>query len=792
MRTHSVENRFIGIVFGALLIFAVPLFLLFLHLSSERDTRETLARGEIMLSANAKALGKPLWDFDIESVRKIASAIVSGKSVARVRVTDVSGQIDVTMPAQIAAGTGQTAHLSTDILYDSLDGQKKVGVVEMEIEQTPLLAGGSLQELYFIGIFAFTILVMFATAIIGNRLLIMKPLLRLTAAIEATRRLGSRHHVDWISNDEMGKLASNFNEMQTRLAQEEAGLRAAHEIATAIYNLTPAMLYSVSRNDQLTAVSDYWLLATGYRRDEVIGRSFLDFIERESRATYLERKRGDEAEVAGVTIKFRRAGGEIIDVLIRETMMHRADEAASLSVMTDVTRLKDAENRNLRQAITDHLTGLLNRQGFESALEACISAANSRNTEIACLFVDLDRFKWINDNLGHAAGDEVLRTVVSRLRAHLRPDDTIARLGGDEFAILIAGSKAEKTASMVAERIIQSLEEPIEIEGQIVSISASIGMAIYPHHATCGAELLQKSDIAMYARKRDGKNGIKVFDHGMEDAARNRAKIESHIEAGLKQDWFDAWLQPVYDINSGRIAGFEALMRLIHPVDGVIPPANIIQVAEETGAIRQIGEHIFEKAVSHLSTLSRHELFADAYVAVNISPLQFEPGLLERMSATLLRHGIPASRVTVEITEAVLMHHNPLIREIFDAMRLAGFRIALDDFGTGYSSLSYLHRFPVDIVKIDQSFTRSLTDEDSETRQKSRMLVEGINAISHQMNCKVIAEGIETVEQESILAHIGVDCGQGYLFSRPAPVEALIEKFISPPKSPQESRSNAA
>jgi predicted signal transduction protein with EAL and GGDEF domain len=365
------------------------------------------------------------------------------------------------------------------------------------------------------------------------------------------------------------------------------------------------------------------------------------------------------------------------------------------------------------------------------------------------------------------------------MRAQLRPSDTIARLGGDEFAILLSAAVAEKTGVEVSNRISHALEASFDIDGHVVNLSASIGIALYPEHADTGADLLQKSDLAMYARKRNGKNGARLFDPALANATRNRAKMESYVEAGLKEDWFAAYLQPILNLSTGRIAGLEALMRLVHPEHGIVPPSEIVHNAEETGAIVRIGDRIFEKAVAQLAALLTYDEFKDVYVSVNISPLQFEAGLPERMMATLMRHGVSPRNIVVEITEAVLMHHNPLVQQILEAFGNAGYRLALDDFGTGYSSLSYLHRFPVDIVKIDQSFIRSLTEDGEMARKKSRMLVEGINTISHQMNCLVVAEGVEKAEQRDILADMGVDAGQGYLFSRPVPVSGIIEKYAS-------------
>jgi diguanylate cyclase (GGDEF)-like protein/PAS domain S-box-containing protein len=773
---HSVENRFIAIVCGAMLIFVAPLILLFLTLSSERVARESLQNTQILMQAGAQALGKPLWDFDTDGVEQIAKSLIANAGVLNVHIKDGSGSISVRFPAEPVDASIPHKTLSKEIVYNSQDGQKTVGTVKIWVATPGLLSRFSKDELIVFAILVVAVGVVFASSILGNRITVIRPLMRLTAAIEATRRLGSRHHVDWTSDDEMGTLAHNFNEMQNRLEREENELKLAHDRATDIYNLTPSMLFSLDTANCITAVSDYWLMATGYGRGQVIGRTFTDFVDEHWHETYRARRNATHANICEVTVPFIKANGETMTVLILEMKSAASDEhgGLSLSVMTDVTELKQAESRNHAQAITDHLTGLLNRQGFEAALDDAIRNADETVTELACIFIDLDRFKWINDNFGHAAGDEVLRQVVTRIRTTLRPDDTMSRLGGDEFAILVNADQVEALASEIGDRICAILREPILVEGAELSVSASIGIALYPVHATNAAELLLKSDMAMYARKRDGKNGMLVFDTSMLDSARERHEMEQNIEAALKEDWFEAYLQPIVSLGDGRIAGFEALMRLNHPEKGILSPARIIGIAEENGSIARIGERVVEKAIGHLARLTQLEGADTTYLAINFSPLQFVETLPHKLAALLLKHHISPARIVIEITEAVLMLDNPDVHAVLKQLSEFGCRIALDDFGTGYSSLSYLNRFPVDIVKVDQSFTRSLTTGTADIRRKSRMLIKGIRTISHQMGCTVVAEGIETKEQWELLRKLGLDFGQGYLFSRPMPIENML------------------
>ncbi|PZP50626.1 MAG: diguanylate cyclase [Agrobacterium fabrum] len=772
---HSVESRFIAIVSGALLTVVAPLFTLLLTLSYHEAIRSQRNHIEILLSTNTQALARPLWDLDDDTINQITGTLISDPMIRMVEVRDTSGQLDIVQTAgsdiiQDAAST------SREVTYKTTKGSVTVGRLTVYYDDVSLLTSLSQTELAFITIFILAVLTIVLAAIAGNRFMVIRPLMRLAAAIEATRRLGSRHHVDWRSKDEIGRLAKSFNEMQTQLEKEELEIKNAHERKTEIYNRTPAMLFSLDRHDRIAAVSDYWVEATGYDRARILGLNFADLIHPDDRALFQQRKTAHplpDASNSGITVRFHCMDGSVMDALILEKPLDSGD-GTCLCVMTDVTELRQSEKRNRQQAISDHLTGLFNRQGFEAILDLQIREADRNRSELACLFIDLDRFKAINDNLGHAAGDAVLRQFTLKIEPLLTPLDSASRLGGDEFAILLAGDKVEERALQFCERICAMLDTPFEIENNSIRLSASIGMAVYPLHAASASELLQNADMAMYTRKRTGKNGSQVFDSSITDRAREHAELERDIAQALSEDWFEAYFQPIQNLATGQTAGFEALLRLNHPDKGLLSPAAIISLAEENGTIHRIGNVILDQSIANLARLSRLPGMEQTYVAVNFSPLQFEPGLPTRIAGVLHRHGILPGRLVIEITEAVIMKDDPQIRAILNAIHQLGCRIALDDFGTGYSSLSYLSRFPVDIVKIDQSFTRSICDDRMEIRQRNRMLVEGIAAISHKMNCAVIAEGVETEEQKELLSDIGADFGQGYFFARPQPVEGLI------------------
>lgn len=777
---RSVERRFLTLVAGTVFVCIVPLFTLFLWLASDRATTVQKNNISVLLTANAKAMAKPLWDFDAESVKQIAGTIASGSSIVCVEVKDRTNNINIVLKMGNASRSDDTMSLSQDITYNHVDGPQVVGTITITFQKLGFFSSVRRTEGIFIAIFSGAVLIVIGVAVLGNRMMVMKPLLKLTAAIEATHRLGSRHSVDWDSNDEMGRLAQSFNAMQMKLQQEENELKNAHRLATDIYNATPAMLYSLDRMDNIIGVSDHWVATTGYKREEVIGLPFVELLSENCRDAFRNRKDNDLTALHWeYNSKFVCANETVMDVLIVESSSKTpaVEPNLCLSVMTDITALKQSEARNRRQALTDHLTGLMNRQGFETALDAEIAETDRLGGSLACLFVDLDRFKWINDNLGHHAGDRTLQIIVSMI-VELLPDHSIsARIGGDEFAILLRAPDCKKAALDLAHNICKLFDTPFVIKGTSTRLSASIGIAIYPQHASTAAELLQKADMAMYDRKRDGKNGLQMFDDSISSNTRKRAEIEQMIEQALKHEWFDAFLQPIIDLNTSQIIGYEALMRLRHPVNGIMPPFDIITVAEETGAIHEIGKQVFGKAFEHFTALSALSGDNTSYLAVNLSPTQIEPSLPVWLATAVHLFDIDPSRIVIEITEATMLHDNPSIQTILRKIVNFGCRIALDDFGTGYSSLSYLSRFMVNIVKIDQSFIRSMTGDTEETRERSRMLIEGITAISHKMKCTVVAEGIETDEQRRQLQAIGVDYGQGYLFDRPLSFEQLRDRL---------------
>ncbi len=782
---RSIQRKFLAIMFLALVAVNGPLLAIFFVVSSDSIKREMQAKHEAILSVNSTALSKPLWDFDFANLDEWASTIVLNPGIAKVEILDDSNHTVAKAVSQkvMSGALGSIFEIEErDITRSNAGKQVRVGTLRITYgnKQINEAVWGEVGKSAILFI-ASTIAVLIA-AVFANRMMIAGPLSRLTSTINATRRDGKRHKITLSSADEIGQVASNFNEMQDKLEDDQNVLRATYERMTFLYNNTPVMLYSVDDDDVIHAVSDYWLFATGYRKDEVIGRRFIEFVP-ESRQDDYRRKprisRVRPGDVTETTCAFRGKDGNLIDVMIREAPDQESVSSVphSLSVMTDISTLKAVEEAMRGLALTDPLTGLLNRAGFTEHADQELESARLNDARVAVLFLDLDRFKWVNDNLGHSAGDHVLQTVSHRIQSLLRDGDKFGRFGGDEFSVLISGDDVTVRATALAGDINRILSQPFKLDGRRLTISTSVGISFYPDNAATADELLRTSDVAMYHRKREGRNGYCLFNKKLGSEASRYLEVEQFIADGLSNDWFDLHFQPVVDLKSEEIIGFEGLLRLDHPDEGAIRPDEIIATAEQNGSIQEIGDRVLDLGIQQLKRLAEDPHLSEAYVTINLSAAQFLPGLPAKLAGKFMHYGVDPGKLVLEITETVLMQQAPGLEHIIDAIRDLGCTFALDDFGTGYSSLSYINRFPVGIVKIDRSFISTLGQEtDEAVAHKTLTLIEGIRLLSHQLKIKVIAEGIETETQLRRLQIMGMDAGQGYHLGRPLPFDAYLSE----------------
>ncbi len=429
----------------------------------------------------------------------------------------------------------------------------------------------------------------------------------------------------------------------------------------------------------------------------------------------------------------------------------------------DISDRRVSEHRIAHMARHDALTDLPNRVAFQDALLGALARARD-GARLSVLCLDLDRFKQVNDTLGHGVGDEVLREVARRLRAAVREDDVLARLGSDEFAIIQSDSVQPDAAATLARRLIEVLGHPHLVGGHSLVVSATVGIAPVDAQETDADALLRRADLALYRAKQDGRANWRLFDAAMDAAAQSRRALEMDLREALHRDEFELYYQPLISVRDRRVAALEALIRWRHPTRGLIPPDRFIPLAEELGLIVPIGEWVLRTACATAVLWP-----ASVLVAVNLSSVQFvRPGLLETVQAALTDTGLPAERLELEITESVLLADNAATLAVLHALRAMGVRISMDDFGTGYSSLSYLRSFPFDKLKIDKSFIQGLDES-----EESAVIVRAIAALGASLGIATTAEGVETLGQLERLIADGCTEVQGYFFSPPCPASDI-------------------
>ncbi|SEQ02233.1 diguanylate cyclase (GGDEF) domain-containing protein [Faunimonas pinastri] len=437
----------------------------------------------------------------------------------------------------------------------------------------------------------------------------------------------------------------------------------------------------------------------------------------------------------------------------------------------DVTERRRAEDRIHHMAHHDGLTDLPNRLLLRQKMEEGLSRLQRYNQPFAILCLDLNRFKIINDTLGHGVGDALLQAVAKRLQDTVRETDVVARLGGDEFAILQLDADQPRSSDALARRIVEVLDAPYLLEGHQILVSTSIGIAIAPTDGRHADQLLRNADIALYRVKGDGRTGHRFFEQEMDAQLQSRRHLEQDLIQALKAGEFALHYQPLVDLASNQISECEALLRWHHPERGMVPPGEFIRVAEEIGLIIQLGEWVLQQACREAVSWP-----IPARVKVNLSPIQFvDQNLVRTVKRALEESGLPSSRLGVEITESVLLQNNEATLATLHELRQLGISIAMDDFGTGYSSLSYLRSFPFDQIKIDQSFIRDLM-----LRNDCRAIVDSIISLGHSLGMTTTAEGVELPEQVTELRKLGCDFAQGYLFGRPQPLHSVQEMLAAP------------
>jgi diguanylate cyclase (GGDEF)-like protein/PAS domain S-box-containing protein len=470
--------------------------------------------------------------------------------------------------------------------------------------------------------------------------------------------------------------------------------------------------------------------------------------------------------------KHRNMSGELRDVEVYSGPVHFRGRTYLYSIIHDVSSRKKAEAIIKHQANYDSLTDLPNRNLFMDRLQQTVALAQQDGRMVCVLFVDLDRFKPINDTMGHEVGDAVLEEVAERLRDSCRNSDTVARFGGDEFVIMLPHVKNIRAAQKVSEKILNALSRPFIIKNDEIFISASIGISICPNDTTHWEDMVKHADVAMYQAKEAGRDQYRFFTEEMDREARSRLRIESELRNALERRELRLVYQPILCTRQKKITHAEALLRWDHHIMGSISPMTFIPIAEETGLIANIGEWVLQEAVQTAALSQKYGVS----VAANVSSRQCRDGRHAQIVQNLLSHtALTPSQLHLEITENIMLDDVPGAIDGLQDLRKLGVKVSVDDFGTGYSSLSYLRRFPVDTVKIDKSFVTDMT-----TSSGSMALVEAIIKMAHALKLKVIAEGVETYQQYLMLVGLQCDYIQGYYISRPLEKDAFLDMIAQP------------
>ncbi len=563
--------------------------------------------------------------------------------------------------------------------------------------------------------------------------------------------------------------------------QAENSLRESEERFRSVFDTAAIGMAIASLEGKHLLVNPAFCKMLGYSEAELTALSFQDITYPEDLNLDLEHYHqllAGKINYFHLEKRYVHKAGHVIWTEVSISLVRDQEQRPlyDIALIQNISDRKKAEQQIIHNALHDPLTDLPNRTLLMERIELAIKRCKRLpNQCYALLFLDLDRFKIINDSLGHLVGDQLLKSIAQKLKVHLREVDLVARLGGDEFVILLEDITGFDQVVPITERILRDCQTPFDLDGYEMSISTSIGVVLGTPHYVQASELLRDADIAMYKAKSQGGNNYRIFDAQMHIQALNRLTLETELRQALKRQEFTVYYQPIMDLLSDRLVGFEALIRWYHPERGLVSPAVFMAIAEETGLIVPMDRWILQTACQQLvQWQSRNLVPYPLKISVNLSAQDLRrPKLLQDIDQILQETNLEGSSLVLEITESMLIENIDQTIELLGQLKERNIQVSIDDFGTGYSSLNYLHRLPADNLKIDRNFVCQMQQDN-----RNYQVVNTIITLSNQLGLAVVAEGIETVQQLQWLQELGCEFGQGYYFSKPLPVEEIEAKFF--------------
>ncbi|WP_033067839.1 putative bifunctional diguanylate cyclase/phosphodiesterase [Thalassospira australica] len=767
-----MSSRLLFIALPLVSLFSLALFLVFGYVSYKVLRDDLNGKVEQTADINARVLATPFWYLDVDNIESALNAMSRDRDIVAVQALGADGT-EFAHTGLSQSELSDTLRLSRRVYFERNNVRHDVG------ELVIYFTDDRVQDLLFRRIaidmilFGLLISVVAASLLIANKRSIKEPLNRLLHSIRMTKHGRLRRPVEWNSSDELGLLIREYNEMVALQgqAQEEAQRKQA---------LLEATLHNIGQGICLFD-QDLNLMVWNERYIELLNLP-RDLVKEGTPLSDILRYNGERGEYGDVSIQalisdrvaiarrrepYRmertRPNGRVIQV-----DHNPMPGGGYVATYTDITERKQTEARMRHLAVHDVLTSLPNRTLFLDRLRQALLSARRFQRGVTVLFVDLDRFKDINDHFGHDVGDLMIQEMGQRLSRIIRDSDTAARLGGDEFAIIQTDVQNIEDTIVLAQRIIDELCQPFDCRGIRLHSTASVGITLFPEDGENPEQLVKNADMAMYAAKAEGRNNYRFFLPSMHERVKERKTIEEDLRNALEHDQLELYYQPKIDCRTERVVGAEALVRWHHPERGLILPGEFISVAEECGLINRLGAWVLNKACRQTRKW-RDSSLPGLRIAVNLSPAQFQDAeLVDSVTEIVKETALPHGTLELEITESILMNNPEKAVSTLKELKELGVTIAIDDFGTGYSSLNYLKRFPVGSIKIDRSFVN-----DIHVDMDDKAIVDAVIGLGHSLNLEVVAEGVEEVEQLVYLQEKGCDFIQGFLFAKPLPADTF-------------------